>query len=359
MLLGLDIFQSNGMDIDFEKLNSYGFSDKQRQNALKLAEKKRSLKSLRDQFVKNQSRSQVADPSSSHEASNLSRRIDALESEVSELVQSMSESIGGQSSKPAFDSSVFEHDAFNDDEVTDGSEYKRSRISVDVKPSNPNIPSLDDYENLESVTLKLKKLYAMRSSHQDQLSQSESEKKLNEIAKDDDEIDPLDAFMASTTVDLAGENISKIQTELDEIESFITRFESLQTSLSRNLSTTANLKSAIQQQQKIIVSVQEQQRKNPTTAEPVEKPRGTGTVWEAVFQRDEQAQERKKLVQPVKQTTNPHVLSKPINLVSSRAGLHFPGQSTDRSERPEAVPSWRPPDNDDDNQEQLRRKLGY
>ena len=358
-ILDVDIFLSNGFDIDFEKFNSLGLSDKQRQNALKLAEKKRNLHSLRLQL------SHTGDPSArndlddseipsrvnSQDPSKLLKRIELLESEVSELTENISESLGLRIQPHSIDNSLFEHDVFGDGEVDDNTAPKRLRTSGEMKPTNPDIPPIEDSENLQSVIGKLARLYALRTTCEDKISACQSEKTLNELAGDDDDIDPLDAFMANTAVDLVGENIAKIQTDLDEINLFIKKFESLEKFLSNDLANSSSLDAAIQQQQRI----REKQVEKKLVKETSEQiPRGTGTVWEEEFRKDEDVKERKKIVSQAKS----FVPAGPIRLDTSRAGLHVSGETRVSPSAP--VPSWQPPDEDDNEaQEKFRKKLGY
>jgi hypothetical protein len=345
---GIDFFLPNGIDIDQEKLNSRGLTDKQRQNVLKISEKRRLLQSLNlqlSQAKKGLSKTEFDDPedrprSKTQDPSKISARIEALESEIADLVESISESIGSIGNDALIDKTIFEHDVFGDGEVVDT--VKRLRVS-ESQPSNPDIPPIEDSENLDSVAKKLRKLYDLKQSAEQKLAQFDSEKKLNEIAGDDDEIDPLDAFMASTTVDLADEGISKTRSDLEEIDLFISKFESLRKFLSNGQSSTT-ISAAIEQQQKI----RHKTVTEPTTSEP----RGTGTVWEDEFRKDE-AVPKRGFVSSSKVTAPP-----PIRLDATRGGLQVPGAIAQTF--PTQTPSWSPPDEDQEQtQEKLRRKLGY
>ena len=345
----LDLFLPNGIDIDYEKLNSRGLTDKQRQNALKLSEKSRLLHSLSSQLTQPEhisSKSEFDDPDErprpkSQDHSKISMRIQALESEIADLVDSISESLGLRGKEPNIDKTIFEHDVFGDGEVVDT--VKRLRKS-ESQPSHPDIPHIEDSENLESVAMKLSKLRALKQSAEEKLAQYDSEKKLNEIAGDDEDIDPLDAFMASTTVDLADEGIAKVRSDLGEITLFISKFESLCKILSNGQTADSKtISAAIEQQQKI------RQPKIVPESSPSE-PRGIGTVWEDEFRKDEAVPKRTAPV-PVKETA-----PNPIYLDSSRGGLQVHGVS---SHTPHAeAPAWKPPD-EDETQEKLRKKLGY
>ena len=357
----LNIFLPNGIDIDFDKFNSLGLSDKQRQNVLKLAEKRRSLQNLQIQLAQTSDRSNrdvlddsdLPDKPKSQDHSKLLKRIELLESEVNELTENVSEALGIGFRTVKVDHSLFEHDAFGDGEVDDRIDYKRPRLSDQEKPTNPAIPPINESENLDSVTTKLKILYGLRAKHEQKIAQFESEKKLNEIAGEDDEIDPLDAFMATTAVDLVGESISKTESDLLEINTFIDKFESLKKFLSSNQTGTTSLDAAIQQQKRMR-EIQEKKQVEPIVSES--KPRGTGTVWEDEFRKDEQVHERKKIV-PLKSAVES---SGPVKLNTSRAGLQVPGTHAAVSSPAHPVPSWKPPDEQDNEaQEKLRKKLGY
>ena len=345
----LDLYLPNGIDIDYEKLNSRGLTDKQRQNALKLSEKSRLLHSLSSQLTQPEhisSKSEFDDPDErprpkSQDHSKISMRIQALESEIADLVDSISESLGLRGKEPNIDKTIFEHDVFGDGEVVDT--VKRLRKS-ESQPSHPDIPHIEDSENLESVAMKLSKLMALKQSAEEKLAQYDSEKKLNEIAGDDEDIDPLDAFMASTTVDLADEGIAKVRSDLGEITLYISKFESLCKILSKGQTADSKtISAAIEQQQKI-------RQQNIVPESTPSEPRGIGTVWEDEFRKDEAVPKRTASVS-VKGTA-----PNPIYLDSSRGGLQIHGVS---SHTPHAeAPAWKPPD-EDETQEKLRRKLGY
>ena len=336
-------------------------SDKQRDSALKLSDKRKKLHGLLDRLhqadnvpvdshsdsffdtnafedepAKRKAQPPVRDPQ------KVLAQIDELKREIEDLETSLLTYLGRDPAELArrrraeLEShfAVEEEDSVTDLTVASAAEY-------------PEIPSLGSSENLDTVRHKLVVLNDLRVKSEFVVSNHQTEKRLNEIANEDDEVDPLDAFMASTSVELADQQIDKEQVKLAAIVAAIYRFQKLESVLSKNQFSGTNIAQAIKQQQHIATRVHD----TSATSSSVEAmtARGLGTVWESEFQKDESVPKRLKADSSTRASPAAAV---PLNL--QRGGLqvlHAPASKPAVSRAPSETAQKR--------QEDLRKKLGY
>ena len=283
-------------------------------------------------------------------------KLEILKCEAEDLEQCLLASLGSDTSETARRKREKLADAFDrQDEEDVWDEY--SELCKKQKFSEyPDIPTIDASENLESVRAKLVSLRDLHSKTLLQLSGHESDKKLSETAnEDEEEIDPLEAFMAETTAEIASQQISKTSDKLAEIERIIAQFERLETLLSQNQFSDHRLADALQQKEKLLRKQREAEKlKSKPSSE--QSARGQGTVWEEEFRKDDSVPIR---LEP--RTEKPSISVMPqVRLNASKGGLFVPGQSdqppgqTVSAQRPQSSP-----ESSEKRQEELRKKLGY
>jgi hypothetical protein len=357
--LGIDIFKTNSCEVDPEKIERLNLSDKQRQNALKLSEKMKRLEALQEQLSKvglnHESSSSVhgdLDTAAfedtktsrpkhrSRDATKLAQQISELEDEIEEISDNIAHTLGygdDTSKRRRISDSRFEHDILNDesDEFFDAVRIESTKLAVPLMHS----------ENITTVESKLNQLYEQRSACEAEMAEKAKKKEENQAAANDDDIDPLDAFMATTTAELVDEDSERLKSKLALIQSQIDEYENLFTILSKNQFNDVNIQAALEQRD-VMVS---------TSTKPLitkSSPRGSGSVWEDEFKKDDSVPDRIKVQS---KTTNQSTVG--VRLDSARPGLQLPGQQPVPVRQSESA-TWRPPP-DDKNQDQLRKKLGY
>jgi hypothetical protein len=181
------------------------------------------------------------------------------------------------------------------------------------------------------------------------ISNYESERKLNELANEDEDIDPFEAFMAENTIELSTQQIDKVQGRLDEINSAIGKFEKLESILSRNQFSDLSISEALRQRQEMERKAQNLVHEQSTTSAD---PRGTGTVWEDEFKKDESVPDRQSIERkPVTKTT-----AVPVKINPSVGGLHISGKPVSE---PVVKSVSQTAESSQKRQEELRKKLGY
>jgi len=337
---GIDIFQSNSFELDLDKMERLKMSDKQRQNALKLSDKLRRLSGLRDHQLPSNTSDEHASlkfadldtnafedskrSSSSKskivDVSKIQKQISDLELEIEDLVDLLAHSLGyGDDSQKRRRIQISQlDDDVDDDFMTETSHSKGNQ----------------EIQTLESVKTRLAILYENRDACKSIIADQSSKK--NSTANDDEDIDPLDAFMASTEAQLANEDETKEKIKLELLEKEILDFEKLFNVLSKNQFSDASVSAAIQQQ-----SI----ARKHIPVEPAPN-RGAGSVWEDEFRKDE------TVPVSIKRSNVVNIpASSNVRLDTSRPGLQVPGSTSS------APASWRPPSDDDDNK--LGKKLGY
>lgn len=370
----LNFMMPNGMDIDIDRMDELNFSDKQRQSAMKLSDKNRQLQSLRDRSGKQtevhppiQSTNTFADRKERRpagynkmEIERVSNQIQNLESEIQQLVDSLLVSLGHSPEEDARKRRQVLNERF-DAEIDEMNEFDQTLSKKQKSSLFPEIPTLASSENEETLRSKLRILNHLRVEAEATLSARASEKKLNELAEMDDEIDPLDAFMASNNLEVANQQIGREQERLDEILSAIARFEKLYSVITENQFSDISIADAISQRERLAEQAKEASETAKSTEAPVPSSRGAGTVWESYFRKDESVPVR--IAHVAKSAARKSVVS----LNPSVGGLHAVGEP--QPQRVVVGPArltateeaaWRPPtDEEEEKQEELRNRLGY
>ena len=341
-------------------MDSLGLSDKQRQIVIRFKEKRDKRHHITDRVEKAQSTTSVsvdrrlldfedkapeAPKSSKVDTQRLMAQMAELEAEMSQLSESLLTSVGITDADLArsrireldakFDHCLAHDD--NDEFYDRASASKRVRADGEI-PLNPEIPRLSASENIDSVRSKVSAMKVLREKSEEVLRRFEAEKT---ACLGGDEVDPLDAYMASASMELVDEQVAKETEKLAEISKFLAKFEQLELVLSKHQFSDVNIQAAIQQKETV---------RTPLPVFPLSavQERGKGTVWEDEFRKDEsvpQRLERRPMV--------PTKTSKLTVLNAAVGGL----QVMDGSVVPVADPAWAPPD--ESGQEKLRKKLGY
>ena len=225
----------------------------------------------------------------------------------------------------------------------------------------PEIPRVEMSENIESVRRKLVALENLRAKSESVLSDHRSEKRLNEIANDDEEVDPLDAFMSENTVALADQQIQKEQSRLDAIMKALREFQKLETVLAKHQFSDSSISEAIKQRDERAARITAPEEE--AVPESVSA-RGSGTVWESEFQKDESVPKRLKVEQSRVAPVSSR--SAPVQLNVHKAGLQTteisrPDFTAQKAVKPavQAESSRGPSEASQKRQEELRKKLGY
>lgn len=335
----------NGIDVDVSKMNEMNMTDKQRALVMKLSEHRRKLTSIRAQMDQQRSKDD------SEEETRGSRKVEALlhqlektQTEGEEIEHTLLTSLGHSDLDQGRKRRQELEEEFNVgltesfiDEFTELTKKQRSN-------EYPDIPVLGSSENIDSIRYKLKLLNSLRYTILEEISSNESEKKLNEIAQDDDDVDPLDAFMAENTADLASEQISKAKRKLEAVDEAMSEFDKVEKLLSKNQFKDTNTAAALQQRH------QQARELQPPS------PRGKGTVWEDEFRKDESV--------PI--AVGKSLEKKPQNSITNEArlnasvgGLQILGGVKPSSGQSASAIRSVPLVNAEKRQEELRKKLGY
>ena len=370
------VFQSNGIDLDMGKINDLNLSDKQRSTAIKISEVRRQIATIKERISKarvsngvpNSMGIRLDGPSTADNVSRDTRpsgddkmttRLQKLEAELDNLESELDTSLGADrasASRKRRLELASQFDCGSDDawdEILDQSN------SI---PEYHDIPRAGKSENSESVANKLRILRMMENDAQSSLSDNQSEKKLNELAQEDEDIDPLEAFMAENSIELANQQMERSQAKLDAIRTQIHVFERLHALLSKNQFADQNLSAALEQRRKLESErkrlAEEQSSSSPATSQGS---RGQGTVWEEEFKKDDSVPNR-----AFAGTSGEKGISAAdgsVQLDASIGGLHRPGAAP-APILPAAKPSAqtvKAPRREvaDQRQDELRKKLGY
>ena len=333
------LFQANGIDPDLAKMAEHNLTDKQRALVLKLSETRRELASLRSQVDASE------DDQKAKSIKSKSAQLEKVYQEADELEESLARSLGQSKSESSRKRFQELDEQFNPDGETDRFTDEVSGLKVS---DYPDIPTLGSSENLESVRRKLNELYDLRRATTSKMQNGETGENL--AGSDDEEIDPLDAFMAETSLELAKEEVGKAEAKLVAINSAINQFEKLLSVLSENQFTDASISRALEQQKNLV-------HKKPRTSsepEPPQSSRGKGTVWEEEFRKDESVPQRTYVDNSTGPKKTINVKSQEVRLNVNVGGLQVPGtrQTSLTSHEPSSAGSEK-------RQQELRKKLGY
>ena len=366
---GIEYLFPNGTDLDVSRMDEMKLTDKQRDIALRLSEKRRRLILLQQRLVVGEdAKSSRGDigldlnafddakirPVSvrSNEKSFIMKQVGDIETEVEDLTSSLLVSLGLDVENESRRVREEQRAKYDSTDMAEGEMEDFFDLTLKTDTSEyPEIPAMDRSENIESVESKLAYLNALRVQSEGVLSGLASEKRLNEIANEDEEVDPLDAFMAANSVDLASQEIDKTEQKLDKIKEAILRFEKIRAVLSKNQFSDSRISVAIEQRNRV------EEKRRIDASRPPTRNRGEGSVWEEEFRADESVPKRvrdEKLIFPAK---------KPVELNLQVGGLQLMGPDRDVHERAEpveeAVRLKLPSESSLSKQEELRKRLGY
>jgi hypothetical protein len=344
-LIVQDLFTTDGVDVDIDKLDESNFTDKQRDMVMKISDKRRHLRSLQSKIrltpVDEDVNSAIAAfqdnedvPKKKHQpldVNKISRQIESLEDELHELTESLLVSVGQTTGefnrrKRKEMSTLFDNDS--DGEVAS----PEARDSVtDVYHSD--VPVAGRNDSIDQLDSKLRQLRQIRNNCIKMIENLKTEIRLNRSTGDDDEEDPLDAFMAGAVAEVSADSVNREEGKLVAVDNEIERVSKFIES--KKLSEY--LKSS------------RPPPRDPPPAPPTktEPPRGRGTVWEEELQVDTSVPSRQKKVTPVTTTT-----LRPTGLDWSTGGLQGPGIIPPQRESVSIPKS-------NDKAEELRKKLGY
>ena len=227
-----------GEDISLYQMEAMSLTDKQRQNVIKLLEKRARLSNLKDRLTKStesQQISAVEDPfedaaskkevRTSHLPKNALIQIEQLEQEVSQITDSLMASANHAS----LDTGEMKRRRLEAQFGNDSYDPLFDLTAASTTTIYSEIPSMGTRENIESIKVKIAILVDLKKDSESKLSSLQSEK--NPIA--DEEVDPLDAFMNSTNDELIDEKIEKEKHRLNEIERVLTQFQKVHDRLSQ------------------------------------------------------------------------------------------------------------------------------
>lgn len=363
--LDLSYLFPNGTELDSARMDEMSLTDRQRDMAMRLSDKRRKLRDFHERIdgqaysaESQQTREldlnafsdETLKPTGQNDHTRLvtSKKIEALEIELEELTSNLMVSLGLDPGDELRRMREQQRELFEMADETSGD--VDDFFDISARTEYPEIPLVGVSENLESVDSKLMILANLRTKSESILSGHESEKRLNEIVNEDEEVDPLDAFMAENSVELASQQIGKESIKLEEIKKAISKFEKLKKVLAKNQFSDTRITEAIQQRAR--VEVEKRRVDNNTTSSSSLTERGTGTVWEEEFRKDESVPkriasgERKEVV--------------PIDKGKERLNLQLGGLQVMSGE--DAV-VWKQPDvgsfSSENRQEELRKRLGY
>lgn len=341
-------------------MDEMSLTDRQRDMAIRLSDKRRKLRDFHDRIDGQAHCTESQDsraldlnafsdekikPSGLKDHTRLVtlRKIEALEIEVEELTTNLMISLGLDPGDESRRLREQQRELFEMADETSGD--VDDFFDPSARTEYPEIPLVGVSENIESVDSKLIILANLQGKCENILSGYESEKRLNEIVNEDEEVDPLDAFMAENSVALASEQIGKESTKLEEIKKAISKFEKLRKVLAKNQFSDNRISEAIQQRARVEEEKRRIDKNTPSSFSSLTE-RGTGTVWENEFRKDVSVPkriasgERKEVV----------IIDK------ERLNLQIGGLQVLSGE--EAV-VWKRPTSGEKRQEELRKRLGY
>jgi hypothetical protein len=356
------------------KVNDLNLTEKQRSTAIKISEMRRQIANIKERMSKSResvggSKSRMLESDATQLLENtarstalngddkMSREVRKLEGELENLESELEASVGhdraAESRKRRLDMAS-EFDGGSDEEWNEILDLSNSL------PEYPDIPRVESSENAESVKKKIQTLRALKADSQSFLSDNRSEKKLNELAQEEEDIDPLEAFMAENSIELANQQIAKAQAKVDAITNQLHVFEKLHVLLTRNQFSDQNLTAALEQRRKLEAE-RKRSAERPSSLESSQANRGKGTVWEDEFKKDETVPNRAFAGAP-----GARGISMPdgsVHLNASIGGLHksggvsvpVPATVLTSSQTVKALRR----DISDHRQDELRKRLGY
>lgn len=333
-------------------LDEMRLTDKQRLLVTGLSEKRRKISQLESSISSKGGSSSVLS-----RTSGLESQILKLQEEVEDMERSLMTSLGAGDTE-AVKRRMQELDVIFDLHASENFLDEFAELSKRHKSSAyPDIPTLSQSENLESVRGKLEVLRDLQSKLRDSIGEQESEKAQTELPNDDEEeVDPLEAFMAETSAELANQEISKSSEKLTEVERALAEFEKLESLLCKNQFADNRLEDALKQQEKILQKQRESQNATSQSSAHDNTSRGQGTVWEDEFKKDESVPVR--LEPRVDKSLNSSLPS--VKLNGNKAGLFVPGQEpkpAGQSATAQILASSS--ESSEQRQAELRKKLGY
>jgi hypothetical protein len=331
------LFQSNGLDPDLEKMNELNLTDRQRTLVLKLSEKRRKLDTL--QASNQASSGGIRSGKLNHIATQLQRAKEEVEELEEDLAVSLGQSRSDLSRKRFKELDEHFNPDLEDEGYTDevAESIKRFKLS-----DYPDIPTLGSSENLATVRDKLDQLYIIRSRTSSLIKEPGGG---STSKAEDDEVDPLDAFMAETSQELEREETRKAEAKLVAINAAITEFERLEKILSINQFKDGNIAHALEQKKTLSQTMPVKGLDTEPSAS-----RGKGTVWEEEFRKDESVPQRTYVETSKSLPARSHKVRLNVNV----GGLHLGGNliRSATTNQPSAESSEK-------RQEELRKKLGY
>lgn len=343
-------------------MDEMSLTDRQRDMAIRLSDKRRKLRDFHDridcqahcaesrdtrELDLNAFSDEKRKPSGLNDHARLVtlRKVEALEIEVEELTTNLMISLGLDPGDESRRLREQQRELFEMADETSGD------VDDFFDPSSrteyPEIPLVGVSENEESVDSKLMILANLRSKCENILLGHESEKRLNEIVNEDEDVDPLDAFMAENSVALASQQIGKESVKLEEIKKAISKFEKLKKVLAKNQFSDTRISEAIQQRSRVEVEKRRIDNNTPSSSS-FSTERGTGTVWEEEFRKDVSVPKR------IASGERKEVVI--IDKGKERLNLQIGGLQVMSGEE---AAVWKRSSSGEKRQEELRKRLGY